>query len=123
MNRMIPKRETPEAIEDCDTASTKCARPSSRSMGNHKVIGGIFLLLLSLIITIVQAKLCAGVWRGEFCSFWSINGPWGMFWAIMIFVGVLLIAAIVRALRKSLNHETDEHNPSVLPDAVRDDQE
>jgi hypothetical protein len=97
---MIPKRETPEAIEERGTASTKDARFSSRAMGKRKIIGGVFLLVFSLIITIVQAKLCAGVWRSEFCSFWSINGPWGLFWVIVIFIGVLLIAAIVRALRK-----------------------
>ncbi len=97
---MVPKRETPEAIEERSTGSTKYARLSSRAMGKRKVIGGVFLLVLSLIITIVQAKLCAGVWSSEFCSFWSINGPWGLFWVIMIFIGVLLIAAIVRALRR-----------------------
>lgn len=69
-------------------------------MGKHKVIGGVFLLALSLVITIVQAKLCAGVWRSEFCSFWSIIGPWGQFWAITMLIGVWLIAAIVRAIRK-----------------------
>ena len=97
---MIPEQETPEAIEERGTASAKYARLSSRAMRKVKVIGGVFLLVLSLIVTIVQAKLCAGVWRSEFCSFWSINGPRGLFWVIVIFICVLLIAAIVRAFRK-----------------------
>jgi hypothetical protein len=97
---MIPKRETPKVIEERGTGSTKNAHFSSRAIGRRKVIGGVFLLVLSLIVTIVQARLCAGVWRSEFCSFWSINGPWGLFWVIVIFIGVLLIAAIVCTLRK-----------------------
>ena len=70
------------------------------AMGKRGLIVGVSLLFLSLVITIAQAKLCAGAGWSESCSFWSINGPWALFWVFMIFIGVLLIAAIVRALRK-----------------------
>jgi hypothetical protein len=100
---MIPTRETPKAIEERGTRSTKNARFSSGAMGRRKVIGGVFLLVLSVLITIVQVKLipggCPGVWS-RLCGFWSITGPWGGFWIITIFICVLLIEAIVRAFRK-----------------------
>lgn len=88
---MTTKRETPEAIEEPSTGSTNYSRFSSRATGKRKVIGVLILVsyaLMATILTFSQAKLGEGA------------HIWGGFWVAAIFIGVWLIAAIVRVLRK-----------------------
>ena len=95
---MIPKRDTPEAIEERGTGSTKYARLSSRAKGKRKIIEVLALVLIALMLPIYafyHAKLVLG------------TPIWGGFWAFTILIGVWLIVGVVRVLRKN-NHETDK---------------
>jgi hypothetical protein len=89
---MIPERETPQAIDERRTGNTKYRHFSSASLGKRKVIGVFVLVLYSLIVITVsfyQAKSVGSdgrIWRG--------------FWPLAIFIGVWLIVAIMRVLRK-----------------------
>jgi hypothetical protein len=93
---MIPKRETPDAIEERRIGSTKDARGSGRAMGKRKVIGVSLLVLGALIVNIISFSQSGLVRSGGA----GITGTWVGFLAIPIFTGACLITAIVRVLRK-----------------------
>lgn len=100
---MIPKRDTPEAIEERDAARTKYARFSNRAAGKRKVFEVLALVLIGLILNIYFFYL------GK----WTLRTPdWGGFWFFTICLWVLVTVGIVRVLRKP-NHETDKRNLSV----------
>src|SRR5277367_4316647 len=99
---MIPKRATPESIEERGTGSTKSARLSNRAMGKRKVIEVLVLALIGLILNIYIFYL------GK----WMLRAPiWGGFWFCTICIWVLVIVGIVQVLRRS-NDKTDKRNPS-----------
>jgi hypothetical protein len=89
---MIPKRETPEAIEERGTTtSTKYARFSGRAIGKRKVFEALALVLIGLILNIYA------FYEGK----WVVGTPiWGGFWVFTIFIWVWVIVGIVRVLRK-----------------------
>jgi hypothetical protein len=100
---MIPKRETPEAIEERRTGSTEYSRLSNRAMGKRKVVEVLIAVLIGLMLNIYLFYL------GK----WTLEEPiWGGFWFFTICIWIWVVVAIVRVLRRP-NHETDKRNPSV----------
>jgi hypothetical protein len=100
---MISKRETPEAIEERGTGSTKYARLSNRAMGKRRTVEVLIAVLIGLMLNIYLFYL------GK----WTLEEPiWGGFWFFTICIWVWVVVAIVRVFRRP-NHETDKCNPSV----------
>jgi hypothetical protein len=88
---MIPKRETPEAIAERGTGSTKYARLSNHAMGKRKVIEVLVLVLIGLMYNIYIFYI------GK----WTLRAPiWGGFWFFTICIWVVVIVGIVQVLRK-----------------------
>jgi hypothetical protein len=90
---MILKRETPEAIEERGTGSTKYARDSGRATGKRKAIAIFLLVLCILLVNIISLSQSGLVGSGG-------PGTSVAYLAMPILTVVWLIAAVVRVLRK-----------------------
>jgi hypothetical protein len=87
---MVPKRETPEAIEERSSGYRNYPRWGN-SVRKRKVIG-VFIVVLCAVVLIT----------GQFYVDKMIWGPrlWEVFWVFPILIGVWLIVGAVRVFRK-----------------------